>query len=59
MLDEEYKNAMHGMGMETLAYEKLANDWKRKNTEWYDTIVAIEDLSVVLAIPNLNIYAWT
>lgn len=56
--DEAYKMLMREMNMETLSYETVANDWERNNKEWFHALIAIEDLPIVLAIPNMNIYAW-
>ena len=41
-----------------LSYKDVAEDWEKNASEWYHAIVTIEDLPVVLAIPNLRIYAW-
>ena len=43
---------MREMEMKPRSYEELANDWEANGT------TAIEDLSIVLAIPYLKIYAW-
>ena len=39
-------------------YKDDAEDWELNNKEWYHALIAIEDLSTVLAIPSLKIYAW-
>ena len=59
MLDDEYKDMIKASGLVPSSYEKVAIGWERKETEWYHALIAIEDLPVVLDIPNLNIYAWT
>ena len=41
-----------------LSYKDVAEDWERNSSEWYHALVAIEDLPIVLAIPDLRIYAW-
>ena len=56
--DEAYKKLIREMEMETLTYEAVANDWEKKAKEWFHACIAIEDLPIVLAIPNMNIYAW-
>ena len=41
-----------------LSYKDVAEDWEKKPKEWYHALIAIEDLPIVLAIPELRIYAW-
>ena len=41
-----------------LSYKDVAEDWEKKSKEWYHALIAIEDLPIVLAIPELRIYAW-
>lgn len=59
MGDEAYKNMLRSAGLKTRSYEEVAKDWEKKSSEWYHALIADEDLPKVLAIPNLNIYAWT
>ena len=59
MGDEAYKNMLQSAGLKTRSYEEVAKDWEKKSSEWYHALIAEEDLPIVLAIPNLNIYAWT
>ena len=56
--DAAYKMLMKELDMKPLTYETVAKDWDDNDNEWYHALVAIEDLPVVLAIPNLNVYAW-
>ena len=41
-----------------LSYKDVAEDWEKNPKEWYHALIAIEDLPIVLAIPELRIYAW-
>ena len=56
--DATYKLLMSEMDMEPLTYEAVAKDWGSNPNEWYHTLVAIEDLPIVLAIPGLKAYIW-
>ena len=56
--DDAYKMLMKEMHMKPMTYEAVAKDWSDNEKEWYHALVAIEDLPVVLAIPNLNVYSW-
>lgn len=56
--DASYKTLMRNLEMKPLTYEAVANDWEGKDTEWYHALIAIEDLPIALAIPNLKVYAW-
>ena len=56
--DAAYLNLIRTMQLKPLTYQAVANDWEENGTEWYHVMVAIEDLPIVLAIPNFNIYAW-
>ena len=56
--DAGYKKLLREMQLEPLTYKDIAGDWDVKPDEWYHAIIAIEDLPIVLAIPNLKIYAW-
>ena len=56
--EQSYKMLLREMKMEPLTYEAVAADWEKSAKEWYHALIAIEDLPIVLAIPNMNIYAW-
>ena len=58
MLDEEYQKLIAAVGLKTLDYKEVANDWESRDDEWYHAIISLEDLSIILAIPNLKVYAW-
>ena len=56
--DEAYKKLIRDHGLTPLSYKDVAEDWERNSKEWYHALIAIEDLPIVLAIPELKIYAW-
>ena len=56
--DEAYKMLIRDMKLVPLSYEDVAKDWEENQNQWFHVLIAIEDLPTVLAIPNLNIYAW-
>ena len=56
--DSAYVNLIRTMGLKPLGYEDVAKDWEENGSEWYHAMIAIEDLPIVLAIPNFKIYAW-
>ena len=56
--DEAYKNLLRDAKLETRSYEDVARDWEENSSEWFHALIAIEDLPIVLAIPDLRIYAW-
>ena len=56
--DAAYKSLMSEIDMKPLTYEAVAKDWDSNPNEWYHALVAIEDLPIVLAIPDLKAYAW-
>ena len=56
--DAAYKSLMSEMDMKPLAYEAVAKDWDSNSNEWYQALGTIEDLAIVLAIPDLKAYAW-
>ena len=56
--DEAYKKLLRDMELKPLSYNDVAKDWMANDQEWYHALIAIEDLPIVLAIPNLQIYAW-
>ena len=53
---ESYK--MLVKDIQPLNYKDVADDWERNPKEWYHALIAIDDLPIVLAIPDLKIYAW-
>ena len=58
MLDSEYKELLSSLKLEPKTYKCAANDWKAKQDEWYHALISIDDLSTILAIPDLKNYAW-
>ena len=48
---------MNELDMKTLTCESVAKDWDNNPNEWYHALIAIEDLPIVLAIPDLKVYA--
>ena len=44
--------------MEPLSYKDVAEDWEKNSDQWFHALVAIVDLPIILAIPDLKIYAW-
>ena len=56
--DDTYKMLIREFNLKHLSYGDIAHDWNESSKEWYHALIAIEDLPIVLAIPNLNIYAW-
>ena len=54
----EYKTLVADLGMKPLTYKELAADWEANSREWYHAMISIEDLPIVLAIPELKIYSW-
>ena len=57
-MDEAYKKLIRDFQLTPRTYKDVAEDWERSNTEWYHALIAIEDVSTVLVIPALKIYAW-
>ena len=55
--DEAYKQLVRDQALTPLTYKDVAEDWQRNCKEWYHAHIAIEDLPIVLAIPELRIYA--
>ena len=56
--DEAYNKLIRDSELTPRTYKDVAEDWELNNKEWYHALIAIEDLSTVLAIPSLKIYAW-
>lgn len=56
MTDEIYDTLVGEMT--PTSYATIAEDWMGNNKEWYHAVVAMEDLPIVIAIPNLRIYSW-
>ena len=44
--------------MSPLSYKDVAEDWENNPKEWYHALIAIVDLPIVLAVPDLKIYSW-
>ena len=58
MLDADYKQLLKSMQLEPKTYKCIVDDWDVKQEEWYHALISIEDLPIILAIPDLKIYAW-
>lgn len=56
--DAEYKKLMADFEMKPLTYKEVADHWESNPMEWYHAMISIEDLPIVLAIPELKIYSW-
>ena len=56
--DVAYKTLMDELDMKPLTYEAVAKDWDNNPDEWYHALIAIENLPIVLATPDLKVYAW-
>ena len=54
--ESSYKELVKDMN--PLSYKDVAEDWEKNPNEWYHALVAIVDLPIVLAIPELKVYAW-
>ena len=54
--ENSYKKLVNGM--KPLSNRDVADDWESNSSEWYHALIAIEDLPIVLAIPDLKVYAW-
>ena len=44
--------------IQPLSYKDVAEDWEKNPKEWYHALITITDLPILLAIPDLKIYAW-
>ena len=58
MLDADYKQLLKSMQLEPKTYKCIADDWDVKQVEWYHALISIENLPIILAIPDLKMYAW-
>lgn len=56
--DEAYKKLISDLDLKPRTYKEVADDWAGNDREWYHALIAIEDLPIVLGIPNMTIYAW-
>ena len=56
--DAGYKKLFADFGMKPSTYKELADDWEVNANEWYHAMISIQDLPIVLAIPDLKIYSW-
>ena len=54
--ENSYKELVKDMN--PLSYKDVGEDWEKNPEEWYHALIAIVDLPVILAIPDLKIYAW-
>ena len=54
--ENSYKELVKDMN--PLSYKDVGEDWERNSNEWYHALIGIVDLPIVLAIPDLKIYAW-
>ena len=52
MLDADYKQLLKSMQLEPKTYKCIADDWDVKQEEWYHALISIEDLPIILAIPD-------
>ena len=50
--------SLKSMQLEPKTYKCIFDDWDVKQEEWYHALISIEDLPIILAIPDLKIYAW-
>ena len=50
--DKAYKKLIKDYALTPLTYNDVGEDWERRSEEWYHALIAIEDLPIVLAIPN-------
>ena len=57
--DATYKTLTRVMNMKSLTREAAAKDWENNQDEWYHALITIEVFLILLAIPNLKIYAWS
>ena len=51
--DAAYKTLMNEMDLKALTYEAVAKDWDSNPNECYYALIAIEDLPILLVIPDL------
>ena len=60
MMEDKEENSYKALvkDMKPLSYKDVADDWEKNSSEWYHALISIEDLPIVLAIPNLKVYAW-
>ena len=55
--DVAYKTMMEELDMKPLTCEAIAKDRESNPNEWYHALIAIKGLPIVLAIPDLKVYA--
>ena len=48
---------MADLQMKPLIYKEIADDWETNPMEWYHAMISIENLLIVIAIPEMNIYS--
>ena len=54
MFDTEYKQLLKSMQLESKTYKGIADDWDVKLEERFHALISIEDLPIILAIPDLK-----
>ena len=58
MLDMEYKQLLSSLKLESKTYKCVADDWEAKQEEWYHYLISIDDLPTIIALQDMDIYAW-
>ena len=58
MIDDEYKKLLKSIEIKTLDYEEIAKDWESRNDDWYHALISMDELTIVVSIPNLKVYVW-
>ena len=56
--NQTYKKLVADLGMKPLTYKDVAGDWESNPREWYHAMISIENLPIVLAIPEMQIHSW-
>ena len=56
--DAADKALMREMNMKSLTHEAVAKDGGNNQNEWYHALITIEDLPILLALPDLKVYVW-
>ena len=57
-MDAEYNELLNSSQLETKTYKCISDDWEAKKAECYNALISIEYLPMILAIPDMKIYAW-
>ena len=58
MVDVENKRFLKSMQIEQKTCKCIADYLEVKEEEWYHALIYIKDLSTILAIPDMKMYAW-